>query len=138
MRAKKYKKVAKEEKVRIVSMVLAGESLTEVSKEAKVARSTLEMWIANEEINPDKEYALKYKKEHSWMKTKKSFKETDPCPEGIAEATTNDPDELKRIIKDLRRKIAFLDDKVLYLETLYETISVKPSEISKKKDSRQS
>lgn len=41
MRAKKYKKVAKEEKVRIVSMVLAGESLTEVSKEAKVARSTL-------------------------------------------------------------------------------------------------
>lgn len=134
-----YKKVPKEEKVRIVSMVIAGESISEVSRKTKTALSTIMAWLANEEINPDKEYALKYKEEHPWLgMKKKSFKEVDPSPEGIDEVTTTDPVELKKESKDLRKKIAYLEDKVRYLETLYELIGTKPSEVSKKKDSRQS
>lgn len=140
MRAKKYKRVATEEKIRIVSLVIAGESVTEVAKKARVPRSTLVMWIADERINPDKEYALRYRKEHPWMgKTKKKgFKEADPSPEGVKETTSSNPEELKKENKDLRRKIAYLEDKVLYLETLYELISESPDEVSKKKDFKQS
>ncbi len=134
-----YKKVPKEEKVRIVSMVLAGESIQEVARKTKTALSTIKAWLVNEKINTDKEYALKYKEEHPWLDMKKNgFKEVDPSPEGIDEVTTTDPVELKKENKDLRKKIAYLEDKVRYLETLYELIGTKPSKVSKKKDSRQS
>lgn len=137
MSRKQYKKISKEEKAKIVSRVVAGESVSEVCNDTKVAQSSLRTWLANEEINPDKEYALKYKEEHPWMSMKKKgFKEVDPSPEGIDEVTTTDPVELKKENRDLRRKIAYLEDKNLYLETLYELIGTKPSEVSKKKDSK--
>ena len=137
MREKHYKILSKKEKAKIVSRVIAGESVSEVSRATKVARTSIRNWLGNEEINPDREYALKYKEEHSWkgMK-KKGFNQADPSPEGIPEVTTTDPVELKKENKDLRRKIEYLEDKVLYLEKLYELIGTKPSEVSKKKDSR--
>ncbi len=139
MRERHYKKLSKKEKAKIVSRVLAGESIAEVSRRAKVAESSIKNWLANEEINPDKEYALKYRQEHPWIgMKKKGFKEVDPSPEGVPEVTTSDPNELKKENKDLRKKIAYLEDKNLYLETLYELISTRPSEVSKKKDSKQS
>lgn len=137
MSRKQYKKISKKEKAKIVSRVVAGESIAEVSRRTKVAESSIKNWLGNEEINPDKEYALKYKEEHPWMSMKKKgFKEVDPSPEGIDEVTTTDPVELKKENKDLRKKIEYLEDKVLYLETLYELIGTKPSEVSKKKDSK--
>ena len=137
MREKHYKILSKKEKAKIVSRVIAGESIREVSRATKVSKSSIINWLGNEEINPDREYALKYKEEHPWMgMKKKGFKEVDPSPEGIPEVTTTDPVELKKENKDLRKKISYLEDKNLYLETLYELISTKPSEVSKKKDSK--
>lgn len=140
MRSRSYKKISKEKKAKIVSMVIAGESIAEVSRTTKTAESSIKNWLANEEINPDREYALKYKEEHPWLGKMKSkgFKETDPSPEGVPEVTTSDPEELRRENKDLRKKIEYLEDKVLYLEKLYELIGTMPSDVSKKKDSKPS
>lgn len=139
MREKHYKKLSKEEKVKIVSRVVAGESVSEVSKATKIAESTISSWLGNEEINPDREYALKYKEEHPWVgMKKKGFNQEDPSPEGIPEVTTSNPEELKKENRDLRRKVEYLEDKVLYLETLFELTGTKSSEVSKKKDSKQS
>ena len=116
MREKHYKKLSKKEKAKIVLRVLAGESIRELSRATKVASSSIIRWLENEEISPDREYALKYKDEHPWMgMKKKGFKEADPSPEGIPEVTTTDPVELKKENKDLRKKIEYLEDKVLYL-----------------------
>lgn len=139
MRRGCYKKVSKEEKVRIVSLVLAGKGISETARSTKMSDTTLRTWLADETINPNKEYALKFREEHSWLGMKKKvFKEVDPSPEGIEEVTTTDPIELKKENKDLRRKIAYLEDKVVYLETLYSLISTSPTEVSKKKDSKRS
>lgn len=129
-----YKKVSREEKVRIVSLVLAGKGIYETAKSTETADTTLRMWLANETINPDKEYALKFREEHSWLgMKKKAFKEVDPSLEGIEEVTTTNPIELKKENKDLRKKIAYLEDKVRYLETLYSLISTSPTGASRKK-----
>lgn len=137
MREKHYKKLSKKEKAKVVKMVLDGESISAVSRITGSAESSIKNWLGNEEINPDREYALKYKEERPWLgMKKKGFNQTDPSPEGVAEVTTTDPVELKKENNDLRRKIAYLEDKVLYLEKLYELIGTKPSEVSKKKDSR--
>ena len=72
------------------------------------------------------------------VKKEKAVKEVDPSPEGIEEVTTTNPIELKKENKDLRKKIAYLEDKVRYLETLYSLISTSPTEASKKKDSKRS
>ena len=75
MRRGCYKKVSREEKVRIVSLVLAGKGIYETAKSTGIADTTLRMWLANETINPDKEYALKFREEHSWLgMKKKAFK----------------------------------------------------------------
>ncbi len=114
-------------------MDIARESIPEVSRKTKTALSAIKVWLVNEEINTDKEYALKYKEEHPWLGMKKNgFKEVDPNPEGIDEVTTTDPVELKKESKDLRKKIAYVEGKVRYFETLYEHIGTKPSEVSKK------
>lgn len=134
MRRGCYKKVSREEKVRIVSLVLAGKGIYETAKSTETADTTLRMWLANETINPDKEYALKFREEHSWLgMKKKAFKEVDPSLEGIEEVTTTNPIELKKENKDLRKKIAYLEDKVRYLETLYSLISTSPTGASRKK-----
>lgn len=134
MRRGCYKKVSREEKVRIVSLVLAGKGIYETAKSTGTADTTLRMWLANETINPDKEYALKFREEHSWLgMKKKAFKEVDPSLEGIEEVTTTNPIELKKENKDLRKKIAYLEDKVRYLETLYSLISTSPTGASRKK-----
>ncbi len=139
MRRGCYKKVPREEKVRIVSQVLAGKEVREVAKDTKTPVETLKAWIANETINPDREYALKYREKHPWLyMKKKGFNKVDPSPEGIEEVTTIDPVELRKENNGLRKKIAYLEDKIRYLETLYSLISTSPSEVSKKKDSRQS
>ncbi len=135
MSRKQYKKISRKEKEKTVSMVIAGESIAEVSRATKAAESSIKNWIANEEINPDREYALKYREEHPWLEKMKSkgFNQTDPSPDGIPEVTTTDPVELKKENKDLRKKIEYLEDKVLYLEKLYEILGTEPSEASKKR-----
>lgn len=135
-----YKKFSREEKIKVISMILAGKSLRNVEKETGVAKSTIREWISNTDINPDKEYALKYRQEHPWMdkRMRNTFNKKDPFTEEIPETTTNDPKELKKENRDLRKKIAYLEDKITYLQTLYEIISTNPSEVSKKKDFKQS
>lgn len=66
MRRGCYKKVSKEEKVRIVSLVLAGKGIRETVRSTGTSDTTLRMWLADETINPNKEYALKFREEHSW------------------------------------------------------------------------
>ncbi len=134
MSRKQYKKILRKDKEKTVSKVIAGESIAEVSRATKAAESSIKNWIANEEINPDREYALKYREEHPWLgMKKKGFNQTDPSPDGIPEVTTTDPVELKKENKDLRKKIEYLEDKVLYLEKLYEILGTEPSEASKKR-----
>ena len=71
MRRGCYKKVSKEEKVRIVSLVLVGKGISETARSTKMSDTTLRTWLADETINPNKEYALKFREEHSWLGMKK-------------------------------------------------------------------
>ena len=88
-------------------MILAGNSLRNVEKKTGVVKSTIREWVANTDINPDKEYALKYRLEHPWMdkRMRTSFDKKDSFTEEIPKRTTNNPEELKKENKDLRKKL---------------------------------
>lgn len=135
-----YTKLSKEEKVEIVSLVLSGTTIGEASRCTGIPATTISCWLANERINPDKEYAVRYRMEHPWtgrMKIK-GFKKDEVLQEEVPETTTRDPDELRKENKDLRKKIAYLEDKVTYLEALYEVLQTSPDSVPKKKDLKQS
>jgi predicted site-specific integrase-resolvase len=136
----KHRFFSKEEKVKAVSMILSGLRISEVSEINGIAASTITGWIADEKINPDKEYAIRYKMEHPWMNKMKvkNFKKDEELQEEVPETTTRDPDELRKENKDLRKKIAYLEDKIIYLEALYEVIQTSPDSVPKKKDLKQS
>lgn len=140
MKSEQYKKISNDEKVKAVSMILAGTSLRNVEKKTGVAKSTIREWVANADINPDKEYALKYRLEHPLMdkRMRTSFDKKDSFIEEISTTTTSNLEELKKENKDLRKKIAYLEYKITYLQTLYEIISINPLEVPKKKDLKQS
>ena len=57
----------------------------------------------------------------------------DPFPYGVEMASIRNPDELLRENKDLRKKVAYLEDKVAYLTELYKVISEEPERIIKKR-----
>ena len=98
MRSEQYKIISKDEKVKVVSKILAGTSLRNVEKKIGVAKSTIREWVANADINPDKEYALKYRLEHPWMDKwmGTSFDKKDHFTEEIPTTTTSNPEELKK------------------------------------------
>ena len=56
----------------------------------------------------------------------------DPFPYGVEMASIRNPDELLRENKDLRKKVAYLENKVAYLTELYKVISEEPERITKK------
>ncbi len=109
----------------------------QTTKEAKISDGLLRYWLADEDINPDKDYARELR---SRLKVKPAQRRvpTDPLPNGVEMASVNNPEELKRENKDLRKKIAYLEDKVAYLTELYKVISEEPEKISKKNDSSHS
>lgn len=51
-----------------------------------------------------------------------SFDKKDPFTEEIPTTTTSKAEELKKENKDLRKKTAYLEDKITYLQILYEII----------------
>lgn len=135
-----YTKLSKEEKVEVVSLILSGTTIKEAARCKGVSEATISFWLADDRINPDKEYAVRYRMEHPWtgkMKIK-GFKKEEALQKEVAETTTRDPDELRKENKDLRKKIAYLEDKVTYLEALYEVIQTSPVAVPKKKDLKQS
>ncbi len=130
----KYKIRSKEEKEAAVQYALkSGKSIRQVSLEMGFAFSSLKNWIHKERMKTDPEYAKLIKEREN-----RKFKAEDPFPEGVLMAAKTNPEELARENKDLRRKIAYLEDKTAYLETLYKLISVSPDKVDKKKESRPS
>ena len=130
-----YKKLSLEEKVKAVNMVMSGMGLRQVCKETGLSKTTIRQWVANEDINPDKEYARAYMGNRPWLIKKVAKKGSkDPFPEGVVVASKTNPDEMARENRDLRKKISYLEGKVAYLETLYALINTAPDKISKKKD----
>lgn len=101
------------------------------AQQAGISEGLLRYWLANEDINPDKEYARELR---SRLKVKPANRHIpkDPFPSGVEVASVNNPEELQKENKDLRKKIAYLEDKVAYLTQLYEVIKEPPNKVSKK------
>jgi hypothetical protein len=134
----KYRKWTLEQKRAIVKkFYLTNRNWQQTTREANISDGLLRYWLADEDINPDKDYA---KKLRSRLKVKLAERKapTDPLPNGVEMASVNNPDELLRENKDLRKKIAYLEDKVAYLTELYKVISEEPEKILKKNGSSRS
>jgi len=131
----KYRKLTLEQKQAIIKQFYEnGRIWCETARQAGISTGLLQYWLADEDINPDKEYARAMR---SRMKVKPPIRSLlkDPFPSGVEMASVNNPDELLKENKDLRKKIAYLEDKVAYLAELYKVISEDPQKISKKNDS---
>lgn len=134
----KHRKWTLEQKRAIVKQFYEnGRSWSKTCKEAEISDGLLRYWLAKEDINPDKEYARELR---SRLKMRPVMGKTpkDPLPDGVEMASVNNPEELVRENKDLRKKIAYLEDKVDYLTELYKVISEEPERISKKNGSSHS
>lgn len=132
----KYKKIPLNEKRNVVEMVVNDHlSIAEAGRKTGLATSTIRAWLRNPETNQDAEYVRMLTER---KRSEKVRGPGDPLPEGVAVASRTDPDELERENRDLRRKVAYLEDKVGYLETLYSIIGEDPAEVPKKKDSKPS
>jgi len=57
MGKRRYRELPLEGKVRIVNPSLSGTSLRQVSALTGLSKTTIRQWVANEDTNPDKEYA---------------------------------------------------------------------------------
>lgn len=131
----KYRKWTLEQKQGIVRLFYAnGRKWKDSARKAGISEGLLRYWLADEDINPDNEYARELR---SRLKVKPANRHEpkDPFPSGVEMASEKNPDELQRENKDLRKKIAYLEDKVAYLTELYKVISAEPEKISKKNDS---
>lgn len=132
----KYKKLPLNKKRRIVEEAMREGNVTAVARKYGLSESTVSSWLSKDELNPDKEYARVRREKRSCDRRGLPKEPKDPIPEGVAMAANTDPEELKREIRDLRRKNAYLEDKVAYLEKLYEVmIKEKAGVAPKKKDS---
>lgn len=128
----KYKKRRHDEKVAAVRMVVeGGMTVTEAARRTDNSPATITAWLRDDDINPDKEYAR-------LRRERIKPKPIDPFPQGVSAVARTNPEELVAENRNLRRKVAYLEDKVAYLESLFNSVSKKPWEIPKKKDSRQS
>ena len=128
----KYRKWTLSQKQAIARMFYAnGKRWNETAREAGISDGLPRYWLADEDINPDKEYAGELR---SRLKVKPANRHEpkDPFPSGVEMASEKNPDELLRENKDLRRKVSYLEDKVAYLTELYKVISEEPEKISKK------
>lgn len=134
----KYRKWTLEQKRAIANkFYLNNRNWQQTTGEANISNGLLMYWLADEDINPNKDYARELR---SRMKVRPAQRKapTDPLPNGVEMASVNNPDELLRENKDLRKKIAYLEDKVAYLTELYKVISEEPEKISKKNGSSHS
>lgn len=131
----KYRKWKLEQKQAIVRLFYAnGRKLADTARKAGISDGLLRYWLLDEDINPDKDYA-KGVRRRSKVKPVSRHLPNDPFPSGVEMASVKKPDELQRENRDLRKKIAYLEDKVAYLTELYKVISEEPEKISKKNDS---
>lgn len=131
----KYRKWTLEQKQAIARLFYENERRwCDTARRAGISDGLLRYWLADEDINPDKEYARELR---SRLKAKPANRHEpkDPFPSGVEMASVKNPDELLRENKDLRKKVAYLEDKVAYLTELYKVISEEPEKISKKNDS---
>ena len=131
----KYRKWTLEQKQAVVKLFYAnGRHWNDTARKAGISEGLLRYWLASEDINPDKEYAGGLR---SRLKVKPRSRHVpkDPFPYGVEMASIKNPDELQRENKDLRKKVAYLEDKVAYLTELYKVISEEPERILKKNDS---
>ena len=131
----KYRKRTLEQKQTIVKLFYAnGRRWNDTAGKAGISDGLLRYWLASEDINPDKEYAGELR---SRLKVKPRSRHVpkDPFPYGVEMASIRNPDELLRENKDLRKKVAYLEDKVACLTELYKVISEEPERIIKKNDS---
>ena len=129
-----YRKLSRQEKLEAVEAVNSGMRITEVARILGVPDTSISNWLAKDEFNPDKEYVrIRAERKGVGRPAPK-----DPFPEGVEMARSRDPQELEREIRDLRKKNAYLEDKVAYLQALYEIIKESPETISKKNDAGQS
>ena len=129
-----YRKLSRQEKLEAVEAVNSGMRITEVARILGVPDTSISNWLAKDEFNPNKEYVrMRAERKGSGRHSPK-----DPFPEGVEMARSRDPQELEREIRDLRKKNAYLEDKVAYLQALYEIIKESPETISKKNDAGQS
>lgn len=125
-----YRKVSRQEKIEAVEAVNNGLRIAEVAKILGIPSTTISNWLAKDEFNPDKEYVrIRAERKGVGRPAPK-----DPFPEGVEMARSRDPQELERELRDLRKKNAYLEDKVAYLQALYEIIKESPETISKKND----
>lgn len=130
-------KMTRQERIRVVKQVTEnGLTIGEVAKKEGIHRNTISLWLRNKRYNLDEEY-VRLKEERS-SKMHATKKPRDPFPEGVLMAAKNNPEELARENRDLRRKISYLEDKVAYLETLYSILKEAPEMVPKKKESKPS
>ena len=106
-------------------------SLKEAARRTDNSPATISAWLRDDDINPDKEYAR-------LRRERIKPKPIDPFPQGVSAVARTNPEELVAENRNLRRKVAYLEDKVAYLESLFNSVSKKPWEIPKKKDLKQS
>jgi len=130
----KYKKLSHKEKLEAVEAVNSGMRIVDVAKILGVSEGSISYWMAKDEFNPNKEYV----KMVAERKGQVIHAPKDPLPKGIEMAKNKDPQELERELRDLRKKNAYLEDKVAYLQALYDVIKESPETISKKNDAGQS
>lgn len=130
-------KMTRQERIRVVKQVTQkGLTIGEVAKREGIHRNTISLWLRNKRYNLDEEY-VRLKEERS-SRNAAAKKLRDPFPEGVLMAARNNPKELSRENRDLRKKISYLEDKVAYLETLYSILEESPEGVPKKKDSKPS
>lgn len=130
----KYRKFSAQEKIDVVEAINSGLSIADAARILDINTNTIAYWMTKDEFNPDKEYV---RIRTGWKATGKPAPK-DPFPGGVEMAESIDPQELVREIRDLRKKNAYLEDKVAYLEALYEIIKKDPGAVSKKNDAEQS
>lgn len=134
----KYQKLSERDKKRIVAMVVdEGNGLREASRKSGINPSTIAKWLRDPMLNENAEYA-RMLKEKGMTRKPCERKPKDPFPEGVLVASRTSPDELAKENRDLRKKAAYLDDKVAYLEKLYELIGISSDKTAKKNVLRQS
>ena len=131
----KYKKFNRQEKIEAVELVNGGMRSTEVAEILGTSDTTISQWLAKDEFNPDKEY-VRIREQRKG--TGRHPEPKDPFPEGVEMASSRDPQELERENKDLRKKVAYLENKVAYLTALYKIINKNPEDVAKKNDAWQS
>lgn len=121
----------------VKEVIKAKLTIGEGARRFDVNKCSLWRWLADPKINENWEALERYNESRKGPRLEKRFPD-DPFPEGVVMAARNNPDELARENKDLRKKVAYLEDKVAYLETLYSILKEDPAKISKKKDLRPS